>query len=122
MPNYDYEDEDSANQDGQANENVMEGYESGDDPKLSFSAAQDEFNLESQVDNIIQDSAFHVQPHGQIRFFMGQTHDFVYTLRHALVDYAIQVGFTIKRKKMSKVLSYGDARPRNVIGLYMHQL
>lgn len=99
LPSSDHEDEVNVNQDDQDNDNVIEGYESGDDPELPFRDVQDEFNLETEVDNIVRDSAFHVQPDEQIRFFVGQTHDSVYTLRHALVDYAIQVGFIIKSIK-----------------------
>lgn len=99
LSNYDNEEDANVDQDCQGNDNIMADYESNDDLELSFSVVNKELDLISEVDNIVRDSTFHVQPDGQIRFILEQTHDSVYTLRHALVDYIVKVGFTYKRTK-----------------------
>lgn len=43
------------------------GDKSGDDSKLSFPSSEDPDQI-SELDNIVHDSAFHVQPNARIRF------------------------------------------------------
>lgn len=77
---------------------ALKEYENGDEEDLTFPANTDPDIIE-EVDNLVNEAVYHVEPNGIIRFRVAQTHDSLYALRHAIVDYAIQTRITFRKNK-----------------------